>query len=40
LFEKEPDELEALKRQIKIFKAGSKVDGVFKDNPHSAWDSF
>ena len=23
-----------------MFKAGSKVDGVFKDNPHTAWESF
>jgi hypothetical protein len=23
-----------------VFKAGSKVDGVFKDNPHTAWESY
>jgi hypothetical protein len=37
---KEPEEPLALQQQTKVFKAGSKVDGVFKDNPHTAWESY
>jgi len=37
---KEPEEPVALARQTKVFKAGSCVDGVFKDDPHTAWESF
>ena len=37
---KEPLEPVCLARQTKFFKAGSCVDGVFKDDPHTAWESF
>lgn len=40
LFKKEEEEPLLLKLQTKTFKAGSKVDGVFKDNPHTAWESY
>ena len=39
-FEKPSEEPLALKRQTKIFKAGSCVEGKFGDDPHTAWESY
>lgn len=39
-FMKPPTEPAALSRYAPVFIAGSTVDGVFKDDPHTAWESY
>lgn len=39
-FMKEPEEPVALQRETKRFKAGGAVEGVFGDQPHTAWEEY
>lgn len=39
-FAKQPEYPIALTKQTLKFYAGGVVDGVFKDDPHTAWESY
>jgi hypothetical protein len=39
-FEKKTEEPAVLAKQTKLFLAGSKVDGRFGDDPHTAWSEY
>ncbi len=40
IFAKKPEYPAALSKQTLKFYAGGKVDGEFKDDPHTAWESY
>ena len=39
-FKKEPEEPIALTDSSLVFKAGGSVDGLFRDDPHTSWESY